>query len=62
MLEDHNFSKYGAVVLFEFSFRGPLEILTQILFVFLRPAENSLELIYLGIPANPHCGDSALPL
>lgn len=35
--------------------------MTQIMFVFPRPAENSLELIYLGVPANPYCGDSALP-
>ena len=34
--------------------------MTQILFVFPRPAENSLELIYLGVPANPYCGDSPL--
>lgn len=34
--------------------------MTQILFVFPRPRENSLELIYLGVPANPYCGDSTL--
>lgn len=54
-------NKYSAVVLFEFSFRGPQEIMAQIMFVFPRPAENSPELIYLRVPANPYCDDSTLP-